>query len=337
MGNTPRTIVFNDRHFMAKTIFEGLRSENIQVEAVKNKSNYKVKNSFLTNLYRAFFQRRLFPYISIITSIIKRAQKKCRADYNELLVVGIEDLSDLAPVYKKYSTVPNLYFWQWNPQPQSKLKTFDFWFRLNLMKLAGFKIATFDRSDADKFNLYHYPQIYSRAIAESYIKKDQQLYSKALFIGKNKGRAKKLNQLAIILDKFNVKADFRIVDEVTKEEKENLLWVNFTSQPVCYNKYIQQLGQSDIIVEITQDGQVGLTLRALESIFFNKKLITDNNNIKKYEFYNPQNIFVLENEFGDCNLEAKLSIFIRSPYHEVDKNIVDKYDVKSLLDYFRSI
>ena len=45
-----------------------------------------------------------------------------------------------------------------------------------------------------------------------------------------------------------------------------------------------------------QIGQSGVTLRSIEAILFNKKLITTNKSIKKYDFYNPNQIFILENE-----------------------------------------
>ena len=45
------------------------------------------------------------------------------------------------------------------------------------------------------------------------------------------------------------------------------------------------------IIEIEDIDQNGLTLRSLESIFFGKKLITDNRDIVNYDFYKKENIY----------------------------------------------
>lgn len=42
-----------------------------------------------------------------------------------------------------------------------------------------------------------------------------------------------------------------------------------------------------------QEGQKGMTLRIVEAMFFNKKLITNNDDILCMDFYNSQNIYVL--------------------------------------------
>ncbi|MCU5774291.1 hypothetical protein N5923_15200 [Erwiniaceae bacterium BAC15a-03b] len=336
MKKKPRTLVFNDRNVLAEIIFDGLRNETTDVVSAPDRYKDKTSTGWLTNLYQAIFQRRLFAYISIIYSIIIRWLKKNNSSYDELLVVGIEDLYDLAPVYKKYSTVNELFFWQWNPQPKNKLKKIDFWFRIKLMKFAGFKIATFDEADANKYNLNYHPQIYSSFIAARKFNGEEQQVLKAFFVGTNKGRAQKLKELALILDEADVKADFKVVDN-TVADTEDFLGVSFISSPVTYQDYIKELSQINIIVEINQEGQLGLTLRALESIFFNKKLITDNHSVKNYDFYRKSNIFVIDFEIDHSSLKKELSLFIQSPYQKLDEAIIDKYDVKSLLTYFRTL
>jgi hypothetical protein len=53
-----------------------------------------------------------------------------------------------------------------------------------------------------------------------------------------------------------------------------------------------------------------------------KKLITDNENIKDYDFYNPNNIFIWNN-----NNQNLLSDFLIAPYEEVPEDIKNKYDI----------
>ena len=74
------------------------------------------------------------------------------------------------------------------------------------------------------------------------------------------------------------------------------------------------LSQSNCILDYNQEGQVGLTLRPMEALFLEKKLITNNKDIKNYDFYNPSNIFIL----GENNIED-IKEFINKPYEKVEQ------------------
>ena len=67
----------------------------------------------------------------------------------------------------------------------------------------------------------------------------------------------------------------------------------------------------------------------MESLFFKRKLITNNKEVMKYEFYNPNNIFILEKD----NFE-KINEFINSKYEDIDSKIVDYYDIENWLKRF---
>lgn len=52
--------------------------------------------------------------------------------------------------------------------------------------------------------------------------------------------------------------------------------------------------ESKVIIDCQMKDQVGLTMRTFEALHLNKKLITSNSNIKKYDFYTPNNIYIIE-------------------------------------------
>ena len=87
-----------------------------------------------------------------------------------------------------------------------------------------------------------------------------------------------------------------------------------------------------MIFDYLQDDQTGLSLRPFESIFFNKKLITNNSNIKNYDFYRKENIFILN--YDDISM---LKSFVDSDYLELPKNIIDNYDFQSWSNRFFDI
>ena len=76
----------------------------------------------------------------------------------------------------------------------------------------------------------------------------------------------------------------------------------------------------------------GLSFRAFEALGYQKKLITTNENIKKYDFYHPDNVFVWDGK--DKN---GLEEFIQRPYFKIDCAIREKYGFKNWIHYVLNI
>ncbi|WP_165002915.1 MULTISPECIES: oligosaccharide biosynthesis protein Alg14 [unclassified Enterococcus] len=93
---------------------------------------------------------------------------------------------------------------------------------------------------------------------------------------------------------------------------------------LTYSEYLAQTGKSRGILELLREGQQGVTLRTFESIYFQKKLVTDNKAVAHYRFYHPDNIFLLQERSLD-----ELPEFLRTPYHPVDPEILSFFDVES--------
>ena len=75
-------------------------------------------------------------------------------------------------------------------------------------------------------------------------------------------------------------------------------------------------------MEINKEGQSGLTLRALEALFYKKKLITNNISIMNEMVYNKKNIYIIG---VDNNKSVKE--FLSEPYF-----ILENYD--DLVSYY---
>lgn len=170
---------------------------------------------------------------------------------------------------------------------------------------------TFDKSEAEKYNLKYNPQFYSKKI----ISPNTEIKQDVVFMGRAKDRKKELKKLEEIIKKLSIKTNFFII------EKEKDL--------IKYNEYLKQVYASKCILDYNQEGQVGLTLRPMEALFYQKKLITNNKDIINYDFYNSNNIFILG--IDDMN---KIKEFIDSPYQEIDEKIVNYYDYESWLKRF---
>lgn len=83
---------------------------------------------------------------------------------------------------------------------------------------------------------------------------------------------------------------------------------------------------SSVVVDIQHPKQIGLTMRTVETLGLGKKLITTNSDIKNYDFYNPQNILVIDRNNPVIDID-----FIKTPYVQVDENIRKRYSLEGFV------
>ncbi|MGN0707575.1 MAG: hypothetical protein ACI4JC_06195 [Faecalibacterium sp.] len=152
-------------------------------------------------------------------------------------------------------------------------------------KYLDFKnIYTFDKGDSLRYGFKFTHQMYSKLPVTN---KKQMRQSDIYFIGYNKGRATKICELYRFLTAKNVICDFTIngsVDEISEVDCDGV----FTNRYASYQDVINEIQGANCILEMLQDGQEGTTLRYYEAVCYNKKLLTNNESIKEYEFYNPE-------------------------------------------------
>jgi hypothetical protein len=83
---------------------------------------------------------------------------------------------------------------------------------------------------------------------------------------------------------------------------------------------------SKVILDIAHPDQSGLTMRTIELIGMQKKIITTNKDIINYDFYHPDNIFIMDREstFIDRN-------FIDSDYVPLSFDLINRYSINQWL------
>lgn len=92
---------------------------------------------------------------------------------------------------------------------------------------------------------------------------------------------------------------------------------------------------SKVVLDIVFREQKGLTLRCFEALATETKIITNNPEIRKYDFYNSQNIFIFEDIEKIKNIPID---FFKDPYKKINEKIVENYSVEKFLnDIFKNI
>lgn len=201
-------------------------------------------------------------------------------------------------------------YWYWNPV-----------YRLGIPKNWLFKIAetwSFDPEDCIRYGFKFNTTFYFKDILLPQNCKEYDV----IFLGNNKGRIVYLKQLQANFSKLGINGYYYIVSDKNEEE-------NVQTKEIPYSEYLKMLSKTKAIIDVMPLGQSGLTLRSMESVFFKKKLITNDTSIKKQAFYKPENVFILRRDN-----EELLQTFLNSPYSKLDDAIVEKYDVINWLERF---
>lgn len=233
----------------------------------------------------------------------------------DLIIVHESLYSAYAAYYITKRTKKRVILWYWNSIGHG---TFIHPELINCCEL-----WSYDQYDCKKYNMQYNTTYYFSKIS---IPKVNILYD-IFFIGMDKGRINKLLELEKVFQKQGLLSYFHI----TRPEKENANKYKFKDS-ISYEKVLEIIASSRCILDIVQENQHGLTQRPMESIFLRKKLITNDINIQNYDFYNRNNIFIIEKDDF-----SSLKEFIYSEYVELDEKILKKYDFDEWLRRIESM
>lgn len=180
------------------------------------------------------------------------------------------------------------------------------------------EIWSFDPDDCVKYNLKFNTTFYFSNIC---LPKNNIQYD-VFFIGNDKGRVEFLKELEQRFVKLNIKGYYHVISDKHEGEKKQF-------KRIAYSEYLNIVSKTRVLIDIPPIGQSGLTIRIMESIFFKKKLITNDISITTHDFYSAENIFIIGKDNEDDLIE-----FINSPYIELEDRIVKQYEVSNWLERF---
>lgn len=98
----------------------------------------------------------------------------------------------------------------------------------------------------------------------------------------------------------------------------------FNTKKLSEKDVIRLFETTRSILDIQHASQSGLTMRTLETLGAKRKLITYNQSIRNYDFYNENNIYIL-----DDNNWLGISAFLSKDFEEIDEAIYQKYSIRS--------
>ena len=215
-------------------------------------------------------------------------QLEAIAPDDSVLVFGIENIKDLR-IVRKYLRTRRVSVFTWNPVMDYQQTP---WVRrqhIRQLKGLGFRVFTFDPGDAQRYGLTLVKQVYRPvdSLLET-VPEDFDIY----FLGKDKHRFDRLQSLGEAWRALGLRIHLQVIAEPGEQHPESSV-VDVRRDALSYLDNIALIQRSRCLLELVQANQTGLTIRCLEAMFFDRKLITNNPLVKQLPFYDPARFFVL--------------------------------------------
>jgi hypothetical protein len=196
------------------------------------------------------------------------------------------------------------------------------------------KCLTFDPDDAKKYNFIFRPLFFSNGVSSETKKENK--YD-IIFIGT--GHSDRVQIIELLRQQCNaleLSSFFYLFlhnkwifyfYKLIKRYLKNIGKKYFYYKPMSYEEYTEITDRANVIVDLEHPKQRGLTMRTFEVLGKEKKLLTTNNTIKEYDFYNETNI---------CVLDRKISVidknFFKTKYKKISKQLYYKYSIDGWLE-----
>ena len=188
------------------------------------------------------------------------------------------------------------------------------------------EIFSFDKNDSDKHHFklitnYNYLQE-----AKTVEKPKYDLVYLASFDNR-------INLLSKVIKKLQyLKLTCQVVIVGKKTWKKNLnLQINssiiYTRKRIKHQEIPGYYRQGKVLLDLIRENQTGLSFRIFEAMALKKKIITNNQTVKEYDFYNPENIMIINDDLS--NLEKS---FFETEYQELAPEIYRKYTLQSWVE-----
>lgn len=194
------------------------------------------------------------------------------------------------------------------------------------------RVYTFDPEDAKRYKWTYRPLFY---IATKIDKEEKKVNDLLYICSLHSDRARVLSELkefcaekgltyrALLFEKQYIFLKRKYIDG--KPEYRSVDNRDMTFKSVKLSQAYKLYGRSKAVVDYTHPGQKGYTMRTIECLGNRCKLITNNEQIRKADFYDERNIYIYDNNKFEVSEK-----FVREDYCDIEPQIYQYYS----LDYW---
>ena len=262
--------------------------------------------------------------INIITSFVyKKIFKKLSIDEEYCFII-------YSRLYESFSS--SIYLYLKNTYRNSKVV---FYFgdlvsrhKLDILKVVknSDKVFTFDKGDAQKYNLIWLLEPFSSSITKNKLLSEANnlINWDVTFVGHAKNRYEKIIEMYEVLVNKGLKCDFHIIG-VPKHKRKYTKSIGYS--PLSFIELLKHVVSSKCVVEVLQDNGASPTTRYTEAMLFGKNLLTDCKAFKKND-KRPPNIFYYEKIDDINNLDTRE--LIKKVEYEKEK-YVSEFSIEKMI------
>jgi hypothetical protein len=113
----------------------------------------------------------------------------------------------------------------------------------------------------------------------------------------------------------------------TNPSLQNAKASDFQFNPLNKNAVQEVFAQSSAILDIEHPNQNGLTMRTFETLGAGKKLVTTNPDIRNYDFFNEDNVFII-----DRSDPVIPGMYLERPFKKWSLDIMNRYSIAGWLE-----
>ncbi|MBP6410371.1 MAG: hypothetical protein KA313_04665, partial [Pseudarcicella sp.] len=190
---------------------------------------------------------------------------------------------------------------------------------------------SFDKSDVQE---YGFKEIYNyNYLPQKAIKNRAECQQDLLYIASFDERLKLVFGLKQIFKPLKIKQKWVIVGKKTFFYRLRNLFSNkikdldFSTKRIEEKELHTLYDTSFAILDLVRKNQTGISFRVFEAMAFQKKIITNNASIKEYNFYNPNNICVINSNNPSVNKN-----FFESNYQALPPEIYQQYTIENWVE-----
>ena len=312
-----------------KVIEQNLRYMGFeQVTVISPLFRYKTKDRILNFIQKTFLGNKDYKKQLIddyYTAEVSQTLSSFAPKSIDYAIVIRPDKLDLNTIEKIHSTAHKVVAYQWDglarfPKVFKVINHFQRFF-------------VFDLEDYHRYR-YQYPNLlpctnfYFDMPEESVsVNENEVLYVGAYM----KDRIQSLIRVVDALSQYNLTLNINLFYG-RKTPPISHSHLSFISKGISYAENLKITKKAAVILDIKTVEHNGLSLRIFEAIKYQKKLITDNKSIMQYDFYHPNNFYVIE----DDHFQG-LAAFLNSQYIPLAEEIKQKYSFSNWLKYVLDI
>lgn len=280
-----------------------MKRKNIDIVSVRTPKNkldvlmyYIVKDLNLVYLYKFW---------------LKEWQKKIKK-YDNIVIFD----NGLSPILLKWIHGKNkkakIKIWLWNIDNDYDIKFYK--------KYA--QVYCFDEKFARNNGIEFIDQFYIPKVNRKKTNVEKGIF----YVGADKKRYANLKEIIKKLNQDNIRYYFYLQRWPGEKYHNNEDEIELSNELMPYEDVIKNIYKYDCVLELNLEKQEGFTLRTLEALFYKKKLITNNKNIKNFPFYNKNDFYILEDE------NRSLKEFLNVDYKPIDDRLLSNYTYEHWLN-----